>query len=144
MPEYESKTAKRRYIALLTALPLCGVFFTVLLPFFTHGRTICIFYRLTGLPCPGCGLSRAAALLLKGDFMGAVYTNPMILPVGIYALILWTAALIGFVRGEDKWVSALLSPRLNKRQKTIFICLATLAVLANWAFSLYKYSLGVL
>ena len=27
----------------------------------------CPFFRLTGIPCPGCGLSRASILLLRGD-----------------------------------------------------------------------------
>ena len=29
---------------------------------------VCPFFRLTGIPCPGCGLTRAVILLLKGDF----------------------------------------------------------------------------
>jgi hypothetical protein len=32
----------------------------------------CPFFRLTGIPCPGCGLSRAVILLLKGDFLGSL------------------------------------------------------------------------
>ena len=32
----------------------------------------CPFLRLTGIPCPGCGLSRAVILLLKGDFAGSL------------------------------------------------------------------------
>src|SRR5882762_8964823 len=31
----------------------------------------CPFFRLTGIPCPGCGLSRAMMLLLKGDLSGS-------------------------------------------------------------------------
>ena len=27
----------------------------------------CPFFRLTGIPCPGCGLSRASILLLRGE-----------------------------------------------------------------------------
>ena len=32
----------------------------------------CPFFRLTGIPCPGCGLSRATLLLLKGDLTGSL------------------------------------------------------------------------
>lgn len=32
----------------------------------------CPFLRLTGIPCPGCGLSRAVILLLKGDLAGSL------------------------------------------------------------------------
>ncbi|HBB88870.1 MAG TPA: hypothetical protein DC047_14775 [Blastocatellia bacterium] len=31
----------------------------------------CPIFRLTGIPCPGCGLSRATMLLLKGDLAGS-------------------------------------------------------------------------
>ncbi|MDQ1639408.1 MAG: hypothetical protein QOF62_2747 [Pyrinomonadaceae bacterium] len=31
----------------------------------------CPIFRLTGVPCPGCGLSRATVLLLKGDLAGS-------------------------------------------------------------------------
>jgi hypothetical protein len=31
----------------------------------------CPIFRATGIPCPGCGLSRATTLLIKGDFAGS-------------------------------------------------------------------------
>ena len=44
---------------------------------------------LTGMPCPGCGLSRALAALLRLDFRAALRFHPMIFvlpPVVLYAL----------------------------------------------------------
>ena len=32
----------------------------------------CPFFRLTGIPCPGCGLTRAVILLLKGDLQASL------------------------------------------------------------------------
>src|SRR3977135_460074 len=32
----------------------------------------CAFFRVTGLPCPGCGLTRACMLLLKGDVQASI------------------------------------------------------------------------
>lgn len=32
----------------------------------------CPFFRLTGVPCPGCGLTRACLLLLKGDIRASI------------------------------------------------------------------------
>ena len=35
----------------------------------------CVFHELTGLWCPGCGLTRGAHALLRGDVVGAVSMN---------------------------------------------------------------------
>jgi hypothetical protein len=32
----------------------------------------CPFFRITGIPCPGCGLTRAVILLLKGDVQASL------------------------------------------------------------------------
>jgi hypothetical protein len=50
----------------------------------------CPLFRLTGIPCPGCGLSRATVLLLKGDLAGSLRFHafaPLFL-IAIFALIL--------------------------------------------------------
>ena len=38
---------------------------------------LCPFHVLTGLPCPSCGMTRAAGALLHGDLPGAVAWNPL-------------------------------------------------------------------
>lgn len=37
----------------------------------------CLARRLTGIPCPGCGLSRAWLAALRLDFRGAFAYHPM-------------------------------------------------------------------
>jgi hypothetical protein len=39
---------------------------------------VCPFRRLTGLPCPGCGLTRAGRHLLRGEFREAFWDNAMV------------------------------------------------------------------
>ncbi len=39
--------------------------------------SICLFRDLTGLPCPGCGLTRALALLFLGDWRAALFLHPL-------------------------------------------------------------------
>jgi len=46
----------------------------------------CPFFRLTGIPCPGCGLSRATTLLLKGDLAGSLRFHAFA-PIFLFAII---------------------------------------------------------
>jgi hypothetical protein len=40
------------------------------------GPVVCPFRLLTGLPCPGCGLTRAWVFIAHGDFGAALRANP--------------------------------------------------------------------
>lgn len=39
--------------------------------------TSCLFRATIGIPCPGCGLTRAGVCVLKLDFKGAFYYHPL-------------------------------------------------------------------
>lgn len=41
----------------------------------TH--TTCVFRSTIGIPCPGCGLSRAFILLLRGQWQQALHFHPL-------------------------------------------------------------------
>lgn len=49
------------------------------------GGIPCLWRLCFGLTCPGCGLSRAVALLGRGQFDEAVAMNWMVLPVVLIA-----------------------------------------------------------
>ncbi len=46
---------------------------------------VCTFHMLTGIPCPGCGSTRAMRQLLEGNFEQALHFNP--LTVCVFAAI---------------------------------------------------------
>ena len=51
----------------------------------------CPFRSFTGIPCPSCGTTRALQYLIQGQFLKAIYTNPLgiiaIFAMFIYAII---------------------------------------------------------
>jgi hypothetical protein len=58
---------------------------------------VCLIRRLSGLPCPGCGMTRAFAHLAKGEWAAAASDH--LLAFGIAAelgcaWLLWGAALV--------------------------------------------------
>ena len=44
----------------------------------THWSIPCIVYQLTGLQCPGCGISRMLLAMLHGDFRAAFSFHPFL------------------------------------------------------------------
>ena len=65
-------TKRRRLIRVLLIHLAAGAAFALWL--FLTG---CPIHRLTGLPCPGCGMSRALFCLVRLDFAGAWYYHPL-------------------------------------------------------------------
>lgn len=56
--------------------------------------SICLLRNATGLPCPGCGLTRAFAHLAKGEWAAAWRDHPLVFPLaaeGLVAGIAWLA-----------------------------------------------------
>lgn len=40
--------------------------------------TLCPFALMTGIACPGCGMTRAVGRLVQGDWVGAVAYHPLV------------------------------------------------------------------
>ena len=51
----------------------------------------CPIRRITGLPCPGCGMFRAAVAFLSGDFALSFRLHPLLIPAGIGLMALFHA-----------------------------------------------------
>jgi hypothetical protein len=85
---------------ILPILFIVGIFcFSLLVPQAWLGSLpLCYFKSVTGLDCPGCGLTRAFSFLLKGHLRQAIGMNALspvlVLWLGIYALRdLWVLRL---------------------------------------------------
>jgi len=51
---------------------------------------LCLFKNFSGLPCPGCGMTRAYLSLFKFDLASAFYYHPLfLLPVMVAIIIIF-------------------------------------------------------
>ena len=53
------------------------------------GPTFCPFALCTGSACPGCGMTRAASSLIRGDIGAAVVFHPLVILISIQAIGAW-------------------------------------------------------
>jgi len=70
--------------------------------------TICGFARCTGVACPGCGMTRAAGQLVRGNVVEALRYHPLILLIAaemLGAWTIWMAHRAGWIRWRHRrWV----------------------------------------
>jgi len=70
--------------------------------------TICGFARCTGLACPGCGMTRAAGQLVRGNVVEALRYHPLILLIAaelLGAWTIWMAHRAGWIQWRHRrWV----------------------------------------
>ena len=87
-------------------LKLYTVIFCVGFAYFIWGKLTglyipCLYYKTTGLLCPGCGISRMFLAMARLDFVGAFFHNPVMFTAFFY----WnTVALLCFI-GKPGFVS---------------------------------------
>ncbi|ADL41515.1 hypothetical protein COB47_0151 [Caldicellulosiruptor obsidiansis OB47] len=48
---------------------------------------MCLFRSIWGIPCPGCGMTRALLAVLKGNLLAAFYYHPLCVVVILYPVI---------------------------------------------------------
>jgi hypothetical protein len=69
--------------------PLLAVGFLAVVPTADEGPTVCPFALTTGIACPGCGMTRAAGFLLRGDLSSALRYHPLVILIAVQAIAGW-------------------------------------------------------
>ena len=67
----------------------------------------CLFYKRTGIYCPGCGCTRATISLIKGNIIPSLYYNPVIL----YSAVIFVWAILSYI----------IRPFIKKEKWNIFL-----------------------
>ena len=113
--------------ALLAALGLI----LVVLPESVQGPVACPFRAVTGLPCPTCGLIRAARSIADGGIAEAFRINPFdaafLLFVAPAFLVVWIGNLLGGVAVRFS---------MSRAERIVGLCLLAVALAANWVYVL--------
>ncbi len=84
-------------------LALAGIAFAFAVPQNIDAISLCYFYNITGLPCPGCGLTRSVTRTLHLDPASAFFLNPFGSPIAFGMLFFAASA---FVRPLATWFDA--------------------------------------
>lgn len=64
--------------------------------------SVCLLRNATGLPCPGCGMTRAFAHLAKGEWSAAWRDHPLVFPLAAEGAAAWLAWGIAGVRRKGR------------------------------------------
>ena len=84
------------------------------------GPIVCPFRLATGLPCPGCGLTRSWVFIAHGDFGAAVRANPFGYVTMAAAVALVAVVATAIVRGRP---IPSMSPVVRSRPfLVVFVC----------------------
>ncbi len=113
-------------LAGLVVLCLIGLASILVEPSDNGPFTVCLFKNITGLPCAGCGLTRACVYLGHGEIEKAAQLNPLVFPLVsllIVQFVKLTTLVITFVDYE-------FAP--GKVAGRLLVGLATAAVVATW------------
>ena len=96
------KALAKRYAHKWMILGLCAALVAV----FALSGIGCPFYRIFGIPCPGCGMTRAFLACLRLDFAAAWRYHPMVFSLP-YLLALFGKD--GAVFPEKRWNAGILA-----------------------------------
>ncbi|HEX9866513.1 MAG TPA: DUF2752 domain-containing protein [Acidimicrobiia bacterium] len=97
---------------MVLAAPLGLIGFLALLSPDGDGPTVCPFALCTGMACPGCGMTRAASNLIRGNMTTALAYHPLIPLIAAMAVGGWLWYQLrrsGRVRPlPTRWVNAIM------------------------------------
>ncbi len=108
---------------LLLVSPFLAIALLAMITPSDDGPTICPFALCTGTACPGCGMTRAAAHLVRGDLAVAISYHPLVPATALAVTGGWT------------WFVLRLTGRvgpLSQRALNIILIASAVALVAVW------------
>ena len=98
---------------------------------------LCLFKRLTTIPCPSCGSTRSVLSILKGDFSDALMWNPLGFLLIFFLLVTPFWILMDVIRNKSTLLNFYRETEHFLQHKWVAIS-AILIVMLNWIWNIYK------
>lgn len=124
----------RKDVFILILVYLFGIVWIVLNKCLNLSITICPTKILWGIPCPGCGITRAVKLCFEGDLLAAVRMNPNIILVWI-VLPIAPLILITQLKTRKDYI-ARINAFLDKKVYLVIILIAEGSI---WIYNIVRH-----
>lgn len=99
--------------------------------------TVCLFKKVTTVPCPSCGTTRSVMQLLRGNSISAILINPFGIIVGLIMLVAPVWIGYDFIQKKETFYTAYLKIETILRKRKVAIVFFIL-VIANWIWNIKK------
>ena len=133
--------SRNRLYVLLGTLSAAGIVFIASLAIFAfedRSLVLCPLNRLTGIPCPSCGTTRALLLLFQGHATEALLMNPLVVPATILAIVVPGWIVADLLRGSDSLHQAWISVESVLKKGHPVAWLLVVLIIANWIWNMFK------
>jgi hypothetical protein len=113
---------------------LSGILFASLVvsPFHREVFSVCLLKDVFGIPCPGCGLTRAFLFLAHGDLRSALELNANSLLVFSLVVLLWVHSAYNALTHNE------IKVHLTRMESFSMATLAAIATASGWIYNLQR------
>lgn len=125
----DNTLTKKYSLIILTIIAGYALLFNDLIVF----KGICIFKSITGLPCPGCGMTRSSTALFSGKFVESLSINPLAVLFHVFVLI-----VVFWIIRDLIYKKETLIPVLKKNPPFYSIAILFSLLIANWIWNIAK------
>jgi hypothetical protein len=116
--------------ALLSAILVLSI---AVPPFHDRRLTVCLFENLFGIPCPGCGMTRAFLYLGHGDIESALQLNVNSPAAFLTAVVLWMQFAFSVIARTE------IRIHLAPGEKYFIAIVAVTVLMSGWIYNLSRH-----
>ncbi len=100
-------------------------------PFFKYNIPLCTFRRVTGIPCPTCGMTTCFIYLTHFQFIEGMKASPLGTLLFLFSFLCIIYLIVTSVFKFPK-----IKILMNRKEKSVFMIIFVLLLLLNWIYNL--------